>query len=186
MPILFSLRWPNGGFFYVLAAVLLLLGGAGCDHGGSGPHSGGAQSGSGAEQWKKLRLPDGTDIVMKAGTVVRLSPEFGKSNREVEFGGEAMFDVAGDAGKPFVVHTKNLVILVLGTRFRIDAWPDKAGEEVDLLSGKLKVTKSYTSKTDNQPETLEAGDMVMINREIDLMEKEKLDSAELKAIEKMD
>ena len=93
--------------------------------------------------------------------------------------------------KPFVVHTGNLIIEVLdtngpgrsgangsgaggwGSRFAVDAVRKRAGEEVDLLGGRLRVTKSYHSDTDSLPEELTAGDMVMINREIDLMEKEK-------------
>jgi transmembrane sensor len=51
------------------------------------------------------------------------------------------------------------------------------------LSGKLNVKKSYHSDTDNEPEIVETGQMVMINRDIDLMEKEKLDSAELKVLQ---
>jgi FecR protein len=83
------------------------------------------------------------------------------------------------AGRPFVVHTGNLRIEVLGTRFRVDAVRKRPGEEVDLLEGRLRVTKSYHSDTDNEPEVLSAGEMVMINREIDLMEKEKLSPDEL-------
>jgi len=178
---------PKRIFGHLLPAALLLLGATGCDHAvnkGKKQADGGIVYESGTEKGQKIQLPDGTEIIMNAGTVIRISPDFGKSNRDLEFGGEALFDVAGDAGKSFIVHTRNLQILVLGTRFRVDAYPDKAGEEVDLLSGRLKVMKSYHSNTDNQPETLQAGEMVMINREIDLMEKEKLSAAELKAIEK--
>src|SRR5450631_436214 len=107
---------------------------------------------SGTEKGKKILLPDGTEVVMNAGTVIRLSPGFNKSDRNIELGGEALFTVTANAGKPFIVRTKNLQILVLGTQFRVDAFPDKAGEEVDLLAGKLKVTKTYHSDTDNEPE----------------------------------
>jgi hypothetical protein len=49
----------------------------------------------------------------------------------------------------------------------------------------LKVKKSYHSDTDNEPEVLDAGDMVMINRDIDLMEKEKMSAAELEKVKAM-
>jgi ferric-dicitrate binding protein FerR (iron transport regulator) len=135
---------------------------------------------SGSVKGKEIRLPDGTVVVMNAGTVISISSLFNKDNRDVELGGEALFTVAANAGKPFIVHTKDLKILVLGTRFRVDAYPGKAGEEVDLLSGSLKVMKSYLSDTDNEPELLQASEMVMINREIDLMEKEHFDPSEEK------
>jgi len=129
---------------------------------------------------KMVRLADGTEILLGSNTEIRVSKEFNKAGRGLVLNGEAFFNVPGDATKPFIIHTRNLQIQVLGTRFRVDAFAANAGEEVDLLSGRLKVIKSYHSTTDNEPEILEAGDMVMINRDIDLMEKEKMDSAERK------
>jgi ferric-dicitrate binding protein FerR (iron transport regulator) len=132
---------------------------------------------SGTERQKEIRLPDGTGVVMHAGTVLRWG---GGGSRELWIEGEAMFDVIADAGKPFIVHTAYLQIIVLGTKFRLDARAKEAGEEVDVLSGRLKVMKSYHSDSDNEPEIIQEGEMVMINRDIDLMEKEKMDGSELK------
>jgi ferric-dicitrate binding protein FerR (iron transport regulator) len=146
--------------------------------------SDGATYSSGSEKHKVIQLPDGSSVLLNAHTVIRLAKGFNSSNREVQLEGEALFEVHPDAGKPFVVHTNQLQIVVLGTKFRVDAYPDNAGEEVDLLSGRLKVMKSYHSTTDNEPELVQAGEMVMINRGIDLMEKEKLDSKDLKSWEK--
>jgi len=123
-------------------------------------------------------LPDGSRVLINVRTVIRIPGTFDRS-RVLDLDGEAMFDILPDAGRPFVVHTRNLEIEVLGTRFRVDAYRSNAGEQVDLLEGRLRVKKSYHSDTDNEPEMIEAGEMVMINRDIDLMEKEKLDSAEL-------
>ncbi len=64
--------------------------------------------------------------------------------------------------------------------FKVDGFPNSPGEEVDLLSGELQAIKSYHSKTDNEPAKLIGGEMVMINTDIDLMEKENFDSSELK------
>ena len=130
-----------------------------------------------------MTLPDGTQVLMDPRTKIDCPKGFGKSTRDIQFDGEAMLIVRSNAGKPFVIHTRNLVIQVLGTRLHIDAFASSPGEEVDLLEGKLKVTKSYHSSSDNEPETLQAGEMVMINRDIDLMEKEKLNPEERKALE---
>jgi len=132
-----------------------------------------------------VKLPDGSHVVLRPGTQVTVAKGFGASNRELELDGEGIFDVAGSAAKPFVVHTRNLEIVVLGTRFHVDAFRKNAGEQVDLLEGRLRVKKSYHSDTDNEPEVLEAGDMVMINRDIDLMEKEKMSPAELDKVKAM-
>lgn len=132
---------------------------------------------------KAMTLPDGTLVLMDPRTKIDLSKGFDVSNRDIQLDGEAMLIVRSNAKKPFVIHTRNLVIQVLGTRLHVDAFASSPGEEVDLLEGKLRVTKSYHSSTDNEPETLQAGEMVMINRDIDLMEKEKLNPAEQKALE---
>lgn len=158
-----------------------------------------------------VNLPDGSHVVLMDGTTIVVSKGFGKGDRDVEIDGLGMFVVrpSGDTGgKPFVVHTGNLIIQVLDTagaggsagsgaggsgagaggsvagtggwdaRFAVEAVRKQPGEEADLLDGKLRVTKSYHSDTDNEPEELGAGDMVMINREIDLMEKEKMTGPE--------
>lgn len=128
---------------------------------------------------RTFSLPDGSRVMVSPETSITLARGFGRENRDIELDGEARFDVAAKPGFPMVVHTRDLVIEVLGTRFRVDAFRDKPGEEVDLLTGSLRVKKSYQSDTDNDPEVLDAGDMVMINSDIDLMEKEKLSPAEL-------
>jgi transmembrane sensor len=58
----------------------------------------------------------------------------------------------------------------------------RPGEEVDLLTGRLTIRKSYHSDLDSASEELGSGDMLMINREIDLMEKEKMNADELEKV----
>ena len=137
------------------------------------------------EKPQEVRLPDGSSVVMMAHTKMRISKAFNQAGRELELDGEALFDIEAGAGKPFIVHTRNLQIEVLGTRFRVDAHRDNAGEEVDLLEGRLRVIKSYHSDTDSEPEFLNTGEMVMINRDIDLMEKEKMDSTDWNRVKGM-
>ena len=184
------------------ASVFLVLAGVSCgNHGERGISLGdGTRYVNGTDKSQRVALPDGSRLLISPGTVVVLAKGFGKDNRDLDLDGEAMFEVSAGAGgganagagaglgaagsgsgagRPFVVHTGNLRIEVLGTRFRVDAVRKRPGEEVDLLEGRLRVTKSYHSDTDNEPEVLSAGEMVMINREIDLMEKEKLSPDEL-------
>ncbi len=169
---------------------LLVLLHWGCrEHGSQTEENGAPVYKSGSEKRMKISLPDGTELVLHAGTTIRLSKGFGVKGGELWLEGEAMFDVHGDTisemhgdeGNGFVIHTKNLRIEVqMSGRSKVDAYPDKSGEEVDLLSGKLKVTKSYHSDSDNEPELIQTGEMLMINRDIDLMEKEKMDGTEMK------
>ena len=127
-------------------------------------------------QW--VTLPDESHIKLTSGTSIVLGANFALGNRVVDIDGEGMFEVHPWAGKMFVVTTKNLLIVGPGTKFRVDAFRTRPGEEVDLVQGRLTIRKSYHSDLDSAAEILDSGDMLMINREIDLMEKERMNPDE--------
>jgi transmembrane sensor len=138
---------------------------------------------SGGAQW--VTLPDDSKVRVSSGTTIVLGKDFDFGNRVVDLDGEGMFEVRERKGKQFVVTTKNLVIFGPGARFRVDAVRSRPGEEVDLLDGELTVRKSYHSDLDSAAETLKSGDMLMINREIDLMEKERMNKEEMEKVKRM-
>jgi transmembrane sensor len=135
---------------------------------------------SGDAQW--VILPDNSHVKLSNGTEVVLGQAFAYGNRVVDLDGEGMFDVRAMPGKMFVVITKNLILQGPGKKFRVDAVRSRPGEEVDLLEGQLKIRKSYHSDLDSAAEELTSGDMLMINREIDLMEKERMNPDELEKV----
>lgn len=85
-----------------------------------------------------LELPDGTLVRLNAASKLRFSARFEDSVRSVSLVGEAYFKVAKDAEKPFVVHTEDMDIRVLGTVFNMKAY---AGEpaQASLVTGKVGV-----------------------------------------------
>ncbi len=93
-----------------------------------------------AAQRHSLTLADGTHIDLSART--RVTIELGKNERRVQLAaGQAFFDVAKDAGKPFTVETPVGSILVTGTRFAVRA--DAAtGLEVIVAEGQVRVSPS--------------------------------------------
>ena len=54
-----------------------------------------------------LVLPDGSTIVLKAGSTLDSSAQFNGPTREVSLNGEAYFDIARDESKPFIIRTGN-------------------------------------------------------------------------------
>ena len=98
--------------------------------------------------------------------------------------GEALFELS-TTGASVILKTKDLVMDLSAGVFRVDAYGSKAGEEVDLLEGRMRVRKSYHSDTDSAMEMLGPGEMVMINRDIDLMEKEKMSQEEIDRVKGM-
>ena len=122
---------------------------------------------------------DGTEAIMVPGS--KLSPAAGfPQMRELRADGEFYLTVpAGTA--PLTVRSRLLVLTVPGASvFRLTAHADEAGEQVEVVSGSITARKNYPS-TESQPDELGPGDMSMVNRSIDLMEKEHFTVAEAQA-----
>jgi len=77
---------------------------------------------------------------------------------------------------PFAIKTTlmDVEVLELPLLLRADAFDRDAGQSLEVYSGALKVQKHYSSPFPSL-DTLRAGDLYMINKDIDLSEKEKLD-----------
>lgn len=88
----------------------------------------------------EIVLPDGTTVWMNAATTMRYPNKFTGSERAVELSGEAYFEVAKDAGKPFIVHTRDMNIQVLGTHFNVMAYDGEMRQVATLLEGSVKVS----------------------------------------------
>lgn len=86
-----------------------------------------------------LELSDGTKVWLNAETELRYPVRFQKDRREVEVVGEAYFEVAKDANRPFIVHASGMNTRVLGTSFNVKAY---TGEErqTTLVKGRVEVS----------------------------------------------
>lgn len=125
-------------------------------------------------------LPDGTRMILNPNTEV-LVPKPSWDTSYIRVNGDAYLVFPQVKGKSFITLTKDLILTSLdgGQAFRISSFDKDEGESVEVLNGTVTATKAYSSK-DNEPEHLNGGDMVMINRSIDLMEKETFDSTTLR------
>jgi transmembrane sensor len=90
----------------------------------------------------QLKLPDGTQVWLNAGSVLKYTNHFSKENREVLIEGEAFFDVTHDPSHPFIVHASSINLTVLGTAFNIRAYKDENKIETTLLRGKVEIEKN--------------------------------------------
>jgi len=70
----------------------------------------------------KIVLTDGTQVWVNSETSIRYPVAFRGDTREVYIKGEAYFDVAHNASKPFIVHSGDLEVQVLGTAFGINTF----------------------------------------------------------------
>ncbi|NML37879.1 FecR family protein [Chitinophaga sp. G-6-1-13] len=88
-----------------------------------------------------LILEDGSAVWLNTASSLRYPSRFGSASREVTLSGEAYFEIAPDAHKPFrVVLDKHISVQVLGTRFNIKAYGEEAGIQTTLLDGAVNVT----------------------------------------------
>lgn len=85
-------------------------------------------------------LPDGTTVTLNAGSELTYPTDFMKGNREVKLSGEGYFQVAKNAGRPFIIHTAMVDVKVLGTEFNLRAYPNESKTETALISGLVEVT----------------------------------------------
>ncbi|MDR1938686.1 MAG: DUF4974 domain-containing protein [Tannerellaceae bacterium] len=86
-----------------------------------------------------LLLSDGSKVLLNAATTFRYPTTFAGDVREVCLDGEAYFEVAKDAQKPFVVKLKQQNILVHGTSFNIEAYRGESYNIVTLVSGSISL-----------------------------------------------
>lgn len=86
-----------------------------------------------------LVLPDGTKVWMNSDTKLTYDKHFGEDTRDVVLSGEAFFDVVKDKNHPFIVHTKNLDVKVLGTAFNVRAYESEITTQTTLIRGSVEV-----------------------------------------------
>jgi len=113
-----------------------------------------------------LKLSDGSIITLNAGSKVRYPLSFNGKERLVELlEGEAFFDVAHDADKPFIVIAGKTRTHVLGTAFNIRSYASFADVQITVARGKVGVMKTDKSQKPAGPaELLLPNDQLVINK----------------------
>jgi FecR protein len=150
------------GYRLLAVAVLCWLGVAGC-----------------APAPQMLRLGDGTEVFYLSNTKIQPVNSYPQV-REIKIDGEA-FVRAPAAAQPLIIRTRLMLLTVTGrTALRVTARSSETGEEADVLYGQVEASKAYSSRQ-NEPDTLSAGEEVMVNQTIDLQEKETTDLASLRS-----
>lgn len=85
-----------------------------------------------------VRLSDGTSIKLNSNSKISYPESFSSQERHVQLEGEAFFDVAKDASRPFTITSGDVSTTVLGTSFNIRAFPE-SNIKVSVLTGKVRV-----------------------------------------------
>jgi transmembrane sensor len=109
---------------------------------------------------RALGLEDGSRIVLDRNSRLRVA--YTGSGRDIELlAGQARFEVAKDAKRPFRVHTKSADVVAVGTTFEVSTQP--ARTTVTLLEGRVNVrTISGTELEQPRVEVLAPGQQLEI------------------------
>lgn len=128
---------------------------------------------------KNITLNDSSSVWLQKDTRITTADAY-PQKRELEIDGDLFMDVP-DNSTPLIIRTRLLKLTVNGkAAFRVIAFAKEDGEEVQVINGHILVDKNYESPF-NEQDTLRNNQMVMINKTIDLMEKEKFDATDLAA-----
>ncbi|MEE1206966.1 MAG: FecR domain-containing protein [Muribaculaceae bacterium] len=87
----------------------------------------------------QLTLADGTSVWLNSQTTMRFPGVFASDSRHVEIDGEAYFQVAKDADRPFTVGTKAGDVRVTGTTFNVDAYRTSPTFSLSLVEGSVSL-----------------------------------------------
>jgi transmembrane sensor len=104
-------------------------------------------------------LPDGSVITLNKGATLEYPSRFADA-RNVTLKGEAYFEVAHDASKPFIVTCADAKVEVLGTKFNVSGSPDNGNVNVVLTSGKVSF---YYSGDEKQKVILNPGEQAKLS-----------------------
>ena len=127
---------------------------------------------TGIGEQRLVILKDGTRMSLNTST--RVSVELGQTQRRVRVeGGEAFFEVAKEASRPFVVQAAGTEVTATGTAFVVRVTPSPAGGrealDVTLVEGQVVVQGSGRKESPAivQPIVMAAGDRIRVRRSQD-------------------
>lgn len=83
------------------------------------------------------QLSDGSKIKLNTNSKLIYPEKFKENTREVELVGEAFFEIAANKEKPFIIHSNEANVRVIGTSFNVKT--NKEFAEVFVKTGKVQL-----------------------------------------------
>lgn len=91
----------------------------------------------------RMTLPDSTVVWLNSGSKLTLDDSFNHKERNVNLVGEGYFEVHPNAKKPFRVNCGDVSVLVKGTKFNIEAYPEDRFVSTSVLEGHVEFSRGY-------------------------------------------
>lgn len=99
---------------------------------------------------QRFRLQDGSSVMLEPKSVIKLSPFFNRSGREVRLEGAAFFEVAHNEQQPFIVYANKVTAKVLGTSFGVRAFKEDTDVTVAVRTGRVSVSADRGNSADEK------------------------------------
>jgi transmembrane sensor len=87
-----------------------------------------------------VRLADGTRVRVAPSSRLRLASDYGAERRDVYLEGEAYFEVAHDARRPFTVFAGNASVRDLGTAYAVRSYAEDGAVQVVVREGAVALS----------------------------------------------
>lgn len=95
----------------------------------------------------RVTLSDGTRVWLNAASSLSYPTAFTGKERSVTLKGEAYFEVAHNANQPFIVHTPDEDVKVLGTSFNVNCYNDENRTVTTLTTGSVRLDSKNAAHT---------------------------------------
>ena len=107
----------------------------------------------------RLLLADGSAVHLNAGSELCYPVAFAAAERKVYLKGEACFEVAKKEKQPFVVKVDEIEVLVTGTLFNVEAYPETKEVKMTLVEGRVEV------KTEEHRQLLSPDEQALVDKQ---------------------
>ncbi len=135
-----------------------------------------------------IDLLDGSTVVLQPESNLQYPEKFSAEERRVYLHGEALFEVAKDSRRPFLVYADELVTKVLGTRFSVRSYAQDQEASVEVFTGKVSVFSTENNRRAPDPKTrqrkgfiLTPNQMAVFSRDSERFEKTLVENPRLLA-----
>ena len=119
------------------------------------------------ERPRFIPLPDGSTVVLQPKSQLTFPTSFEPGKRDVFLAGEAFFEVAKNPRQPFYVYAGRLVTKVVGTSFKVSAYPNGGDVKVVVKTGRVAVFPLVKETLARQQATTELqGEVLVPNEQI--------------------
>ncbi len=115
-----------------------------------------------------LVLSDGTKVWLNSESSLRYFASVGRGGRHVTVDGEAYFEVAADATRPFIVSANGVTTEVLGTRFNVNCYPEEKHIAITLLEGGIRVSRGGIARVLQPGQQAQTGEGISVKNNIDV------------------